>query len=115
MIRERMRLFTSNDRARTNSLRFLACLLNRRQQGRVGVFDFECGMKGQCSENCLRRKTVPAKNGAGEKLVPAKHFAGEICGEKYDRRNLRRQTHADKIAVELYFGEEQILKWRNSG
>ena len=66
-------------------------------------------MKGQLGEKCCRRKTVPAKNGAGERLAPAKTFAGEIRGENCYRRNLRRQMHADKIAIIFFFGGKQIL------
>ena len=92
----------------------LLCLLSEKEAA-TPSWCFGAQQKGERGEKCCRRKTAPAKNGTGEKLAPAKNFAGEICGEKCCRRNLQRQMHADKVAVEFYFGEKQILKWRNSG
>ena len=54
----------------------------------------EGSTKRQCGENRCLRKTVPAKNGA----------------EKDYRRNLRRQVHADKIAVGFDLGESDSVK-----
>ena len=82
-----MGIFTSNEGVQRGSLGLLCLPFERRQKRRVGVF--EASMKGECGEKCCRRKTVPAKNGAGEKLAPAKNFAGEIRGEKCRRQNLQ--------------------------
>ena len=90
----------------------------------ASLFEKEAARTSWCftgqHEGSARRKLLPAKNGAGEKRRWRKIVAGEKCsrrnwGEKSHRRNLRRQMHADKTAVEFYFGQEPILKWQNSG
>ena len=54
-------------------------------------------MKGQCGENCCRRKTAPAKKGAGEKFVPPKKnfrqtSRRKILPAKFAAINARRQN-----------------------
>ena len=68
-----------------------ACLFEKRkQQGWVGVF--EGSVKGQCGENCCRRKNLPAKNWRRRTILPAKFAAknitGETCGDKYMQTKL---------------------------
>ena len=67
-------------------------------------------MKGQCGktaggENGAGETRLWRKIGAGETFLPAKFAAKNISSEI-----LRRQMHANKIAVEFYFGGVTSLK-----